>query len=84
MRCGKTRSEYARALAAALVSSTKSHSRHPSLLAWRNDSSQSFGASSILLLKAAGTARYASEIPLCRHLRPIAEGTFPSNEQHQG
>jgi hypothetical protein len=41
---------------------------------WRNYSSQSFGASSILLLKAAGAAIYASEIPPCRHLRPIANG----------
>jgi hypothetical protein len=47
---------------------TKPRSRHPRLLAWRNYNSQSLGASSILLLKAAVTARYASEIPPCRHL----------------
>ena len=73
----KTLSGYARSLSAFFVSSTKPRSRHPRLLAWRNYNSQSLGASSILLLKAAGTARYASEIPPCRHLRPIADGTFP-------
>jgi hypothetical protein len=37
----------------------------------------SFGTSSILLLEAAATAIYASEIPPCRRLHPIAHGTFP-------
>jgi hypothetical protein len=69
----KTLSGFARSIAAFFVSSS---SRHARLLAWRNYNSQSLGASSILLLKAACTARYASEIPPCRHLRPIADGTF--------
>ena len=65
MRCGKTPSGYARALAAVFVYSAKTRSRHPSLLAWDNYSSQPFGASSILLLKAAGTLKYASKIAPC-------------------
>ena len=65
MRCGKTLSGYARALAVVFVSSAKTRSRHPSLLAWDNYSSQPFGASSILLLKAAGTLKYASKIAPC-------------------
>ena len=65
------------ALAAVFVSPAKPRSRHPRLLAWHNYSSQSFGASSILLFKAAGTAIYASKIPPCPRLRPIAHGTFP-------
>ena len=40
-------------------------SRDPRLPAWHNYSSQSFGASSILLFKAAGTLRYASKIAPC-------------------
>src|SRR5258708_33312635 len=36
-----------------------------------------FGASSILLFKAAGTVIYASKIAPCPRLRPIAHGTFP-------
>jgi hypothetical protein len=63
--------------AAVFVSSAKPGSRHPGLLARRNYSSRSFGTSSILLLKAAATAIYASEIPPCRRLHPIAHGTFP-------
>src|SRR6202035_3745101 len=65
MRCGKTLSGYARALAVVFVSAAKTRSRHPSLLAWDNYSSQPFGASSILLLKAAGTLKYASKIAPC-------------------
>ena len=42
-----------------------------------NYSFRSFGTSSILLFKAAATAIYASEIPPCRDLHPIAHGTFP-------
>jgi hypothetical protein len=42
-----------------------------------NYSSRSFGISSILLFKAAATAIYASEIPPCRGLHPIPQGTFP-------
>jgi len=40
MRYGKTLSGYARALAVVFVSSAKTRSRHPSLLAWDNYSSQ--------------------------------------------
>ena len=58
----QTLSGYARALAVVFVSSAKTRSRHPSLLAWDNYSSQPFGASSILLLKAAGMLKYASKI----------------------
>src|SRR5712671_5464482 len=52
-------------------------SRPPRLLACHNYSSQSSGASSILLFKAAGTVIYASKIAPCPSLRPIAHGTFP-------
>ena len=65
MRCGKTLSGYARALAVVFVSAAKTRSRHPSLLVWDNYSSQPFGASSVLLLKAAGTLKYASKIAPC-------------------
>ena len=84
MRSGKTLSGYARALAAVFVSSAKTRSRHPSLLAWHNYSSQSFGASSILLLKAAGTAIYASEIPPCLVCASSRTVLFPDAEQRQG
>jgi hypothetical protein len=77
MRSGKTLSGYARALAVVFVSSAKTRSRHPSLLAWDNYSSLPFGASSILLLKAAGTLKYASKIAPLPRLRLIAHGTFP-------
>ena len=77
MRPGKTLSGYVRALAAVFVSSTQPRSRHPKLLAWRNYSSQSFGVSSILLFKAAGTLIYASKIAPCPRPGPIAHGTFP-------
>src|ERR1700758_2594375 len=63
--------------AAVFVSSAKPGSRHPRLLARHNYSSRSFGTSSILLLEAAAMAIYASEIPPCRRLHPIAHGTFP-------
>ena len=76
MRYGKTLSGYARALAVVFVSSAKTRSRHPSLLAWDNYSSQPFGASSILLLNAAGTLKYASKIAPLPRLRLI-DGTFP-------
>ena len=72
------------ALAAVSVSPAKPRSRQPRLLAWQNYNSQSFGASSILLFKAAGTAIYASKIAPCPRLRPIAHGTFPRAEQPQG
>src|SRR6202795_4055139 len=65
------------ALAAVCVSPAKPRSRPPRLLACHNYSSQSFGASSILLFKAAGTVIYASKIAPCPRLRPIAHGTFP-------
>src|SRR6266436_3990351 len=65
------------ALAAVFVSPAKPRSRPPRLLACHNYSSQSFGASSILLFKAAGTVIYASKIAPCPRLRPIAHGTFP-------
>src|SRR6266478_6269045 len=65
------------ALAAVFVSPAKLRSRPPRLLACHNYSSQSFGASSILLFKAAGTVIYASKIAPCPSLRPIAHGTFP-------
>jgi hypothetical protein len=63
--------------AAVFVSSAKPGSRHPGLLARHNYSSRSFGTSSIQRLKAPATAIYASEIPPCRRLHPIAHGTFP-------
>ena len=65
------------ALAAVFVSPAKPRSRPPSFLACHNYSSQSFGASSTLLFKAAGTVIYASKIAPCPRLRPIAHGTFP-------
>jgi hypothetical protein len=84
MRSGKTLSGYARALAAVFVSSAKTRSRHPSLLAWRNYSSQSFGASSILLLKAAGkTYMHPKFLPavICA---PSQTVLFPGSERRQG
>src|SRR5580704_17217690 len=77
MRGSKTLSGYARALAVAFVSSAKTRSRHPSLLAWDNYSSQPFGASSILLLKAAGTLKYASKIAPLTRLRSSRTVLFP-------
>src|SRR6266403_1284431 len=65
------------ALAAVFVSPAKPRSRPPRLLACHNYSSQSFGASSILLFKAAGTLIYASKIAPCPRPGPIAHGTFP-------
>ena len=66
------------ALAAVFVSSAKPRSRHLRLLAWHNYSSQSFGDSSILLFKAAGSARNIRiQNPSLPRLRPIAHGTFP-------
>ena len=57
------------ALTAVFMSPTKPLSRDPMLPAWHNYSSQSFGASSILLFKAAGCwhakNRYASKIAPC-------------------
>jgi hypothetical protein len=69
-------------------SSTKPHSRHPSLLAWRNYSSQSFGVSSIqfnpasqkLLVRQDTHPKYLSAVicapsqaVLCPRLRPTIE-----------
>jgi len=65
------------ALAAVFVSPAKPRSRPPSFLACHNYSSQSFGTSSTLLFKAAGTVIYASKIAPCPRLRPIAHRTFP-------
>src|ERR1700760_644034 len=65
MRCSKTLSGDPRALADVFVSSAKTRSRHAGLLARGIYSSQPFGASSILLLKAAGTFKYASKIAPC-------------------
>src|SRR6266403_5305948 len=65
------------ALAAVFVSPAKPRSRPPRLLACHNYSSQSSGASSILLFKASGAVIYASKIAPCPRLRPIAHGTFP-------
>ena len=65
------------ALATVFVSPAKPRSRPPRLLACHNYSSQSFGASSILLFKAAGTVIYASKIAPCPRLGPFAHGTFP-------
>ena len=69
------------ALAAVFVSPAKPRSRDPRLPAWHNYSSQSFGASSILLFKAAGCwhakIRYASKIASLPRLRLIAHATFP-------
>ena len=72
------------ALAAVFVSSAKPRSRHPRLLAWHNYSSQSFGASSILLFKAAGTVIYASKIAPCLVRAPSRTVLFPDAEQRQG
>lgn len=58
--------------------------RHPRLLAWRNYSSQSFGASSILLFKAAGTAIYASKIPHAVVCAPSRTLLFPDADPRQG
>jgi hypothetical protein len=65
------------ALAAVFVSPAKPRSRPPSFLAFHNYSSQSFGASSTLLFKAAGTVIYASKVATCPRLRLIAHRTFP-------
>ena len=84
MRSGKTLSGYARALTVAFVSSAKTRSRHPSLLAWRNYSSQPFGASSILLLKAAGTAyMHPKSLPAVISAPPQTV-LFPGADQRQG
>jgi hypothetical protein len=77
MRSDKTLSQCARAV---LLSSCRLRSLAPGilgLLARHNYSARSFGITSILLPKAAATAIYASEIPPCRRLHPIAHGTFP-------
>ena len=59
MRYGKTLSGYARALAVVFVSSTKTRSRHTSLPAWDNYSSQLLAPvqSCFSKLLAAGTLR---------------------------
>ena len=62
--------------AAVFVSSAKPGFGYPGLLARHNYSSRTF-RSSILLLKAAATAIYVSEIPPCRRLHPITHRTFP-------
>ena len=72
------------ALAAVFVSLAKPRSRHPRLLAWHNYSSQPFGASSILLFKAAGTAIYTSKIPPAVVCVPSRTLLFPDAEQRQG
>ena len=63
-------------------------SRDPRLSAWHNYSSQSFGASSILLFKAAGCwhakNRYASKIAPCLVCAPSRTVLFPDAEQRQG
>ena len=84
MRSGKTLSGYARALAAVFVSSAKTRSRHPSLLAWRNYSSQSFGASSILLLKTAGTTYMHPKFLTAVICAPSQTILFPGAERRQG
>src|SRR6201993_3227541 len=72
------------ALAAVFVSLPKPRSRHPRLLARHNYSSQSFGASSILLFKAAGTAIYASKIPHAVVCAPSRTLLFPDVDPRQG
>jgi hypothetical protein len=72
------------ALAAVFVSLAKPRSRHPRLLARHNYSSQSFGASSILLFKAAGTAIYASKIPPAVVCAPSRTLLFPDADPRQG
>ena len=60
------------------------NSRHPSLLAWRNYSSQSLGASSILLLKAAGkTYMHPKSLPasICT---PSQRVLFPDSPATSG
>src|ERR1700738_2975744 len=72
------------ALAAVSVSPAKPRSRQPRLLAWQNYNSQSFGASSILLFKAAGTAIYASKSLPALVCAPSRTVLFPDAEQRQG
>src|ERR1700752_2833520 len=72
------------ALAAVFVSLAKPRSRHPRLLARHNYSSQSFGASSILLFKAAGTPIYASKIPHAVVCAPSRTLLFPDADPRQG
>ena len=62
----------------------KPRPRHPRLLARHNYSSQSFGASSILLFKAAGTAIYASKIPHAVVCAPSRTLLFPDVDPRQG
>ena len=70
--------------AAVFVSSAKTRSRHPSLLAWRNYSSRPFGASSILLLKAAGTAyMHPKSLPAVISAPPQTV-LFPDADPRQG
>src|SRR5271165_4959040 len=57
---------------------------HPSLLAWRNYSSQSFGASSILLLKAAGTTYMHPKFLTAVICAPSQTILFPGAERRQG
>ena len=63
-------------------------SRDPRLPAWHNYSFQSFGASSILLFKAAGCwhakNRYASKIAPCLLCASSRTVLFPDAEQRQG
>ena len=73
----QTLSGCARALAVVFVSPAKTRSRHPSLLAWHNYSSQPFGASSVLLLKAAGTANMQPNSLLAVICAPSQTVLFP-------
>jgi len=70
-------SEYAWALAAVFVPSAKPHSRHPRLLTRHNCSAHTFGASSILLLKAAATPILCLAPSFTALSTHIAHGTFP-------
>jgi hypothetical protein len=84
MRSGKTSLV---ALGLSLLSSCPL--RSPALAIrgyWRrhNYGSQSFGASSILLFKAAGTAMYASKIPPAVVYAPSRTLLFPDADQRQG
>src|ERR1700741_3101126 len=74
------------ALAAVFVSLAKPRSRHPRLLARHNYSSQSFGASSSLLFKAAGCwhAKIRIQNRSLPRLCPIAPATFPRRSSTSG
>jgi hypothetical protein len=78
---------WVRSALTAVFVSLRSPSRDPRLPAWHNYSSQSFGASSILLFKVAGCWQ-AQKIRIQNRclprLRLIAHGTFPRRSSTSG